>query len=83
MRDIDLSNCEVIKIYSDDMKFSQKISNVKSCMVYPKSDTKGIVSVFNSSFELVFNYDYMEIDKFDRDYTFYNTKDNLIMFVSL
>ena len=83
MRDIDLSNCEVIKIYSDDMKFSQKISKIKSCMVYPKSDTKGIVSIYDSSYELVFNYDYMEIDKFDRDYTFYNTKDNLIMFVSL
>ena len=83
MEDINLSNCEFVKIYSDDMRFSQKISKVKSCMVYPKSDTKGRVSVFDSSFELVFNYDYMETDKFDRDYTFYDTKDNLVMFVAL
>ena len=52
MEDINLSNCEVIKIYSDDMKFSQKISKIKSCMVYPKSDTKGIVSIYDSSYEL-------------------------------
>ena len=83
MEDINLSNCELIKIYSDDMRFSQKISKFKSCMVYPKSDTKGRVSVFDSSFELVFNYDYMETDKFERDYTFYDTEDNLVMFVSL
>ena len=81
MEDINLSNCEVIKIYSDDMKFSQKISKVKSCMVYPKSDTKGIVSIYDSSsYELVFNYDYME-EEFG-GYTFYNTKYNLIMYIA-
>ena len=80
MEDINLSNCEVIKIYSDDMKFSQKISKIKSCMVYPKSDTKGIVSIYDSSYELVFNYDYME-EEFG-GYTFYNTKYNLIMYIA-
>lgn len=83
MKEIDLSNCELIKIYSDDMRFSQKISKVKECTVYPKSDTKGMIFIYDSSFELVFNYDYMETDKFERDYTFYDTKNNLIMFVSL
>lgn len=82
MEDIDLSNCDIVKIYTDNINkgFSQKISKIKSCMVYPESDKEGIVSIYNSSYELVFNYDYMEEEL--GGYTFYNTKYNLIMYIA-
>lgn len=80
MTDIDLSNYEIIKVYDADTgKFSQKITKFKHCMVYPKTEEKGMVSVADSSFELVFNYDYMEEEL--GGYTFYNTKNGLIMYV--